>query len=326
MRVLVQSKYGPPKDLQIQRQDIPEIGEDEVLIKVKASSINRTDCAILSAKPLIMRLVYGLFKPRTKVSGTDYAGEVLSCGTKVTGIQRGDRVFGFSDMGLSSHASHLIIPKEQTIVAIPENTSFKEAVAIAEGFHYAYNTINKVPLDSNHKVLINGATGAIGIACLQLAKDLGAEITAVCNTKNIDLIRSLGANTIIDYEQEDFTQRIDQFDYIFDAVGKSSFFACKHLLKPNGVYISSELGPMLQHVWMSLLFPVTRLFRLWRRKGVKFPIPSKPKVSLLMASQMLEEGRLKGIYEREYPLEEYERAFNYVASGQKTGAVLFSFD
>ncbi len=326
MKVITQETYGLPSGLQLNEIDVPLIGGDELLIELKACTINRTDCAILSAKPLIMRLVYGLMKPRVQISGTDYAGVVIKLGENVQGFKLGDRVFGFDDMGLKSHAELIKLNQNATIIHIPENTGFKEAVAIAEGVHYAQNTLNKISLKKEDKVIINGATGAIGIACLQLVKSIGCHVTAVCNTANIDLIRSLGANEIIDYQQEDFTKRNASYNYVFDTVGKSSFFASKHLLKPGGIYISSELGPGLQHLWLSLLFPITKLIRLWGRRGVKFPIPSKPKESLSIAKDLMEQGKLKGIYEREYALADFETAFRYVASGEKTGAVLFSFE
>ena len=225
---------------------------DEVLIRVQASTVNRTDCANLTAKPFIMRFILGLFKPRKIILGTDFAGEVISIGKNVKSFNIGDRVFGFNDLGAESQSEYLT-SGIKNIFSIPENINYKEAAASLEGAHYAYTFIHKVNIKSGQSILINGATGGIGSALLQFARQYDVKITATCNTKNIRLIQSLGADKIYDYTKEDFRDSNDKYDFVFDTVGKSTFGECKPLLKEKGVYISSELGPYSQNIFFPLL-------------------------------------------------------------------------
>ena len=234
----------------------PACGEHEILVRVLTTTVNRTDCAMLRAKPFIMRFLTGLFKPKNPILGTDFAGEVETVGKNVESYTIGDRIFGFGDEGLSSHAQYLSISPNKAIAKIPDNQSFQEAVACLEGAHYAINMYNKIKLKPGHRVLVNGATGAIGSAALQLGVYYGATVDAVCNTKNVDLIRSLGASNIFNYEKQDFTKSGEKYDFILDAVGKSTFGLCKPLLNPGGVYMSSELGPGGQKIFYALFTPL----------------------------------------------------------------------
>jgi NADPH:quinone reductase-like Zn-dependent oxidoreductase len=197
---------------------------------------------MLKAKPFIMRFFTGLLKPKKPILGTDFAGKIEAVGKDVTSLKVGDKVFGFNDSGLSSHAEYMTISEDKGITIIPSKTTYEEAAASMEGAHSAYNIINKVNLKTGQKVLVNGASGAIGSAAVQLLKYFGANVTAVCNTKNLELVKSIGADTAIDYTKENFTKSPEKYNYIFDTVGKSSFAKCKPLLEPGGVYISSELG------------------------------------------------------------------------------------
>jgi len=231
MRAAIHKKYGGPEVLQVEKVSMLTPKEGQILIKVKATTVNRTDCAMLTAKPFIMRFLTGLFKPRNPVSGTDFAGVIAEVGEGVKNYKVGDEVFGFNDEGLSSHAAYLVLSTEKNLLKKLANISFEQAAASIEGFHYAYTGINKINLKRGDKVLVNGATGAIGSATLQLLVHYGAIVTAVGNTKNLDLLKSLGATTVIDYTKEDFTKRKGQYDYIFDSVGKSTFGKCKPLFK-----------------------------------------------------------------------------------------------
>ncbi len=230
MKVSIRKKYCSPNQIKIENIERPVPQDREVLIKVYATTVNRTDCANLTAKPFIMRFVLGFFKPRKIILGTDFAGAVISIGENVKSYRTGDKVFGFIDTGAESQAEYTIIT-EENLFSIPEKIDYKQAAASLEGANYAYTFIHKVNIQSDQNILINGATGGIGSALLQFVRQYDVRITATCNTKNIELIKFLGADKIYDYTKEDFTCDNDKYDFIFDAVGKSTFGKCKPLLK-----------------------------------------------------------------------------------------------
>lgn len=318
MKAVIHEKYGSPDVLKIQDIERPIPQKNDVLIKVLATTVNRTDCAMLQAKPFIMRFTTGLLKPSKNILGTDFAGEVQDIGSDVTSFKVGDKVFGFDDMGVLSHAEYMTFPCDKAISLIPPKITYKQAAASIEGAHYAYNFINKIKLKPEHSVLINGATGAIGSALVQLVKEYKCKITAACNTENIELVKSIGANRVIDYLNEDFTKDSDSYDFVFDAVGKSSFGKCKSVLKSGGVYISSELGWMAQNLFFALFKPIMG------SKKVIFPFPSNIKASLVVVKDLLEKGNFKPVIDREYSMNEIKKAFEYVERGHKTGNVIIS--
>jgi len=318
MKAAIRTQYGSPDVLTIQEVAQPQPKNHEILVRVQATTVNRTDCGILSGQPAIIRLFTGLVKPKLATTGTDFAGEVQVVGKNVSRFKVGDKVWGFNDNGLSSHAEYLTIAEDQPIAIIPKGITYEQAAASAEGAHYAYNFINKVDLRAESKVMLNGATGAIGSAALQFLKHVGAHVTATANTRNIDLIKSLGADRVIDYEREDFTQDDDTYDFVFDAVGKSTFSQCKPLLKPKGVYISSESGPGAQNPFLALFTPIMG------GKRVKFPVPLNIPRSLDFTSELIEANKFRPIIDRTYSLDQIQEAFHYVSSGQKTGSVIIS--
>lgn len=320
MKASIYTNYGPPAVLSLAEIEKPVPKTNEVLVAVKATTVNRTDCAMLRAKPFIMRFLTGLFKPKNPVLGTEFAGIIETVGKEVLTFKPGDRVFGFNDQGLHSHAQYLVLAEDKNITTIPAHITYKEAAASFEGAHYAYNMIKKVKLAPGQKVLVNGASGGIGSAAVQLLKHFGADITAVCGTKNTGLIQSLGANRVIDYQQTDFTKEDKQYAVVLDTVGKSSFGKCKPVLQPGGVYISSELGWLCENIFLALFTP------LFSRKKVIFPVPSDIKGTMLLVNQLLEQGTFKPVIDREYPLERIAEAFSYVETGQKTGNVVISMD
>jgi NADPH:quinone reductase-like Zn-dependent oxidoreductase len=322
MKAIVYNKYGPPDVLHLQEEDKPVPGNREVLVKVMATTVNRTDCANLTAKPFIMRFMLGFFKPKKVIPGTEFSGKIEAIGNEVTSFKVGDSIFGFDDSVLSSYAEYLTIPEDKGITTMPESISFEQAAASSEGLHYAYNFINKVDLKRGHNVLVNGASGGIGTATVQLLKYFGAQITAVCNTKNIDLVKNLGANKVIDYTMEDFTKDDQLYDFVFDSVGKSSFGKCKRLLKPGGVYISSELGYMAQNLFFALITAIFGKMPGQSGKKVKFPYPPDIKRSVLLSKKLIEEGKYEPVIDRYYQLEKIADAFRYVEKGQKTGNVV----
>ena len=255
-------------------------------------------------------------RPARPILGTDFAGQITAIGENVTTFAVGDRVFGFNDQGVSSQAAYLTLAADQPLAIIPANVSYEQAAASLEGAHYAYNFIKKVAIAPGQKILVNGATGAIGSATVQLLKYWGAVVTAVGNTKNLALVQSLGATRVIDYTQTDFTGDTEKYACVFDTVGKSSFFKCKPLLQPGGVYISSELGWLAQNVFLALVTP-------WLGgKKVIFPIPADVKGSVALMKKLLEEGHFRPVIDRTYPLEAIADAYRYVETGEKTGNVV----
>ena len=316
MKASIRRNYCSPSQIGIEKVEKPIPKDDEVLIRVYASTVNRTDCANLTAKPFIMRFVLGLFKPRKVILGTDFAGEVIEMGKNITSFNIGDRVFGFNDEGAESQAEYITTTKD-SIFSIPENINYKQAAASLEGAHYAYTFIHKVTIKSGQSILINGATGGIGSALLQFVRQYDVKITATCNTKNSKLIESLGADKIVDYTKVDFTEDNDKYDFVFDAVGKSTFGNCKSLLKKNGCYISSELGPYSQNIFYPLVTSMTR-------KKVIFPIPYDTQKTIPYIISHLEKGTFKPVIDREYLLEDISKAYEYVIAGQKTGSVLIN--
>lgn len=324
MKAIVYTKYGSPDVLQVQEVQRPEPKENEILVRVRASSVNRTDCANLRAKPFIMRFMLGLFKPNKRILGTEFAGDVVKVGYGITSFGVGDKVFGFDDSVLSSYAEYLVYPANKGVSTMPENYTYQEAGTSIEGAHYAYNIINKVALQKGQKVMVNGASGGIGSAAVQLLVYFGADITAVCSTKNIELIKSLGANKVIDYTKEDFTEDSEKYDYVFDCVGKSTFGKCRCILKPGGVYISSELGPWSQNIFYSLISAIFGKLPGKEGKKVKFPYPPNILRSIELVKKLIEEGKFKTVIDRSYPLEEVADAFRYVEKGQKTGNVVIT--
>jgi len=318
MKAAYYTRYGSPEVLSVQEVEKPIPQENEVLVRVEATTVNRTDCANLTAKPFIMRFVNGLTKPNRPIPGTDFVGRIEAIGASVKSFKVGDRVWGFHDTGLSSQAEYLCFSEEKGIALAPDTLPCERAAASLEGAHYACNIINKVTLAPGQKALVNGATGAIGSALLQFLKYHGLYVTAVCNTQNIDLIKSLGADKIIDYTRQDLTDDDGLYDFVFDAVGKSTFGRCKPLLKKKGIYISSELGPGSQNIFLALFTPLTG------GKKVIFPIPSKIRDSLAFSRKLIDQEKFNPVIDRVYPLEKVAEAYQYVMMGQKTGNVVLT--
>lgn len=320
MKAAIHEKYGPPDVIKVKDVKKPTYKDNEVLIKVHAATVNRTDCAMLRAKPFIMRLLTGLLKPRNPTLGTDFAGKIEAIGKEVTSFNVGDRVFGFNDNGIGSHAQYMTLPERSALAIIPDTIPYEQAAASPEGAHYAYNFINKVSLKNGQKILVNGATGAIGSATVQLLKQFEAKVTAVCKGQNSELVKSIGAEKVIDYTTEDFTESAEKYDYVFDTVGKSTFGKCKTLLVSGGAYISSELGPKAQNPFLAITTSIIG------KKKVKFPFPTNLKGSVHSIKKLLEQGKFKAVIDRRYSLEEIADAFRYVEKGQKIGNVVITME
>ena len=318
MKASINTQYGPPEVVKIMEVDIPTPKDNDVLVKVHASTVNRTDCGFRSAEYFVSRLFSGLFKPKNQTLGCEFAGEIVGMGKTVTQFKIGDKVFGFNDTQFGGHAEFMTINAQAAIATMPNNVPYEVAAAITEGGHYALCDIKAAKVKSGQKVLVNGATGAIGSAAVQLLKHFGAEVTAVCDTKNGTLVQSLGADVVIDYQKEDFTKRSETFDFIFDAVGKSSFGRCKPLLNENGIYISTEFGKNGENIYLALLTP------LFSHKKLLFPLPSISKDDVIFLKNLVETGQYKPVIDRYYPLEQIVEAYKYVETGQKTGNVVIT--
>jgi len=324
MRSVFRERYGSPDVLEIRDVPIPEPRPGEVVVRVRAATVNRTDCGGLWGAPFVYRFFTGLRKPKHIATGTDFAGDVSAVGPGVTNLGIGDRVWGFDDNGAGTHAEYVAFRADKGISTIPPGFDYAQAVACAEGAHYAINFLRKLAVGPGTRALVNGATGAIGSAAVQLLADAGARVTAVCATPQVELVRSLGAHTVIDRLQVNFAKQNEQYDVVLDAVGKSTFAACRAVLVSGGRYVSSELGPHAQNVYFALLGPLLAPFAGGRR--VMFPLPVDIERSLRRMRDLMERGKFRPVIDRTYPLERIREAFTYVASGQKIGNVIVTMD
>jgi NADPH:quinone reductase-like Zn-dependent oxidoreductase len=318
MKAIIHTQYGPPEVLQLVEVPKPAPKENEVLIKVHATTVNRTDCGLRSAEYFISRFFTGLFRPKYQTQGNEFAGVVESVGKDVKSFQPGDKVFGYNDITFGAHAEYMVVPEGGPITTMPANFTYEEAAPITEGSHYALGNIRAAKVTPGQKVLVNGATGAIGSAAVQLCRYFGAEVTAVCATPHKELVESLGAGRVIDYLKEDFTQLNETFDFVFDAVGKSTFGKCKPLLKKGGIYISTELGPGGQNPFLALITP------LLGDKKLLFPLPTINKADVIFLKELVENGHFKPVIDRSYPLEQMVEATKYVETRQKIGNVVIT--
>jgi len=317
MKAVVYSRYGSPDVLRLTDVPKPRPKDDELLVKVHATTVNRTDCAFLRGEPAFVRPFIGLTKPKRTILGNEFAGEVVAIGRDVTSFAVGQRVFGF-DGTFGAHAEYMTTTEDGLVTQMPEGMSYDEVAPGTEGAHYALALIHGARVKIGQKVLVNGATGAIGSAAVQLLDYYGAECTAVCDTRNVALVTSLGADRVIDYTRDDFTKQDAKYDVVFDAVGKSSFGACKPILKQNGLYLSTGLGRMAQNPILALTTTVVGT------QKVLFPIPKERKDDILLLKELMERRMFRPVIDRQYPLEEIQDAFRYVESGVKIGNVVIT--
>ena len=320
MRAAINTKYGPPEVVQLLDVKKPAPKESELLIKVHAATVNRTDCGFRSAEHFVSRFFSGLIRPKLHTLGNEFAGEIEAIGRGVRLFAVGDKVFGYNDASFGAHAEYMTLAEQEAIAIMPNNFTYEEAAPLCEGAHYALCSMRAAKVQRGHNMLVYGATGAIGSAAVQLAKAFGATVTAVCNTPNVALVQSLGADVVIDYTQQDFTKTDQTFDFAFDACGKSSFAACKPLLTKNGIYISTELGYRGANIWLALITPALG------GKKVLFPIPTISKADVLFLKELAETGRFKPVFDRKYPLEKIVEAYRYVEAGQKIGNVVITLN
>jgi len=320
MKAMVAIGYGSPDVLQLQEVNRPVPKSKEVLVRVATSAATTADTMMRTGKPYIARLFVGLTKPKKVIPGTGFAGVVEQVGDEVSGFKVGDRVFGETAFGFSANAEYLTISADGVILHMPENMEFSEAANYCDGHLTSFNFLSEIAhVKPGQKVLINGASGALGTSAIQIAKHLGAHVTAVCSGRNIGLVKSLGADEVIDYQQKDFTKGSEQYDFVYDTIGKSSFKKCKNILTENGTYLS----PVLQ---FSLLLQMM-ISSVIGRKKAKFEATGANKEEKLrfMLSEVLDifrAGHLKTYIDRQFPLEKLPEAHRYIDSGHKKGNVV----
>jgi NADPH:quinone reductase-like Zn-dependent oxidoreductase len=316
MKAVVHDRYGPPEILRVAEVERPVPDADQVLVRVRASTVTRTDCGERSATPFFSRVWTGLRRPKQRISGMELAGEVEAVGAAVTEFEVGEEVFGVRS---GANAEYVCVREQGALARKPANMTFEEAAAVCDGVIIALAGLRRVDLQGR-RILLYGASGSIGTAAVQLAKHFGAYVTAVCNTKNVELVRSLGADRVIDYTHEDFTQDGETYDVIFDCVGKHSFRRSRRSLKPGGIFIETDLG-FLWHVP-----PLALLTRWIGDKRVLLPLPRYSKENVLFLKELIEAGRYRAVIDRRYPLEDVIEATRYVETGQKTGNVVLTLN
>jgi NADPH:quinone reductase-like Zn-dependent oxidoreductase len=320
MKAIVATGYGGPEVLEFQEVNKPSVHENEVLVQVYAASATRADTMMRTGKPLVGRLFIGLKKPKYPIPGTGFAGVVVDKGSRVTRFAIGDAVFGETTLGFSTNAEFVAVSEQGVILPKPENLSFAEASTFCDGHLTSINFLQEIAaVQPGQKVLINGASGSLGTAAVQIAKQLGAEVTGVCSTGNIGLVRQLGADHVIDYKEQDFTRSDRRYDVIFDTVGMSSFSRSKRVLQADGQYVSPVLYfPLLIQMLISSFFG---------RKKAKFAASGLKKDEelrnlLSVVVDMFRQGNLKTIIDRQFPLEKVAQAHQYIDLGHKKGNVV----
>jgi NADPH:quinone reductase-like Zn-dependent oxidoreductase len=312
MRAVVHKSYGPPEVQRLEEVERPVPADDEVLVRVHATTVNRTDCGLRAAKPFVTRLMTGLRRPKRKILGMEFAGVVEEAGAAVTEFEVGDEVFGVRS---GAHAELICVREAGAIAHKPAGISFEEAAAVGDGGCTALGCLRQAELEQGQRIVVYGASGSIGTAGVQLAKHFGAHVTAVCNTKNLELVRSLGADVVIDYTREDFTKNGETYHVIFDAVGKYSFRRGRRSLKPGGYYIATDgFHNLAWALWT---------WKLGERQ-LKLALARYRKADVLLLKELVEAGNYRAVIDRTYPLEQVVEASKYVETGEKTGNVVLT--
>ncbi len=325
MKAVVYDRYGPPEVLRLEEVERPSPKEDEILVKVHATTVNRSDVHTREANArsgvaisLLSRAISGLRRPRQRILGREFAGEVEAVGAAVSEFAVGDRVFGLAGLTFGAHAEFICMRESARIAHMPAGMSFEEAAPICDGALNALMCLKQADLRKGRRILIYGASGAIGTAGVQLARYFGADVTAVCSTKNLELVRSLGADRVIDYTKEDFTKNGQTYDVIFDAAGKHSFKRCRGSLEPGGLYLPTDGAVNI----LLALMP--------SRKGAKRVVfqlpPRQPKKDVLFLKELIETGKFRPVIDRSYPLEDVIEASRYVETEHKSGNVILIVD
>jgi len=314
MRAVVYDRYGPPEMLHVDDVERPEPNGDEVRVRVHATTVNQTDCHVRRARPIVWRFMIGFFRPKWTTLGMEFAGEVEAVGSAVTEFDVGDRVFGMKNHGANAE---LVTIRESRLVAhLPEALSFEEGAAVIDGAYQGLIALRRGRVGKGSRLLVYGASGSCGTACVQLGRHLGAHVTAVSGTKNVELVRSLGADVVVDYQREDFRKRGETYDVIVDAVGKIVGLRYRGSLVPGGMFVLTD------GFWNVLGVLLTR----WSNRRIVAGWPRYKKEDLLFLKRLLETGDYRAVIDRTYPLEDVAAAHRYVDTWQKTGNVVLAVD
>ena len=318
MRAAVQDTYGPPSVVSVREVPDPRPGDGELLVKVDATSVNRTDCGFRAASPPLVRLFSGLRRPKRPTLGNEFAGVVVEVGSGVTQFEVGARIFGYIEGPFGGHAEYLTVNENASIAVTPPHVAQEVAAVGTEGSHYALAFTTAAAIGPGMDVMVYGATGAIGSAAVQIAKHLGAAVTGVCATEHLELVSRLGADRVVDYLTGDFTVDDQSYDVVLDAVGKSSWGACKPLLKSDGLYMSSELGRLAQNPFLAIST------RFSRGRRVKFPVPKHDQEMVEHLGELMAAGAFVPVVDRTFTLDQIVEAYEYVETGQKVGNVVIT--
>jgi len=319
MKAIVATGYGGPEVLKLQDVNIPQPKENEVLVKVHASSATTADGMMRTGKPYFGRLMTGLTKPKHAIPGTGFAGVIVKTGRDVKKFNLCTRVFGETTLGFSTNAEFVAVPENGVILPMPENMGYAEGATYGDGHVTSMNFLKEIAqIKAGQKVLINGASGSLGTAAIQIAKYLGAEVTGVCSTRNAGLVISLGADQVIDYTKKDFTKANETYDVVYDTIGKSSFPRSRNILSESGLYVSPVLkfSLLLQMKW-------TSVFSKKKAKFAATGLRSDNELRGLLSElvDIFKAGRLKTVIDRQYPLEKVAEAHTYIITGRKKGNV-----
>ena len=310
MRAVRFDRYGPPDVLRLAEIEQPVPKHDEVLVRVRATTACRSDAGRRSSEYFIGRFFNGFFRPKSGTIGMEFAGEVESAGVTVTELAAGDRVFG---IGSGTNAEYVCVREAGAIARIPDGMTFEEAAGIADGGLSAISLLRSADLEKGQRILVYGASGSIGIGAVQVAKHLGAHVTAVGSTKSLDVLRSLGADEVIDYQQEDFRRNGRTYDVILDSAGKTTFLHCRRSLEPDGIYVTTDPG----FLWHDAAVSLTT-------KRAKLGIVRWTKPDLQTVAELIEAGKYRAVIDRTYPLEDVVDAHRYVDTHQKVGNVVLT--